>query len=88
LSGECFLSQNRKSGFSFQNGAHPFLRIEGYDLRIAGTAAVIGMAKSRGLIASAREEFPHYDQSNFRILAKVINTGLLRVGESGKRDRN
>jgi predicted nucleic acid-binding protein len=50
-------------------------------LRVAGTAAVIGMARLRGLIPSAREVFAHLHQSDFRISAEVINTVLERVGE-------
>lgn len=50
-------------------------------LRVAGTAAVIGMAKLRGLIPSAREVFAQLHQSDFRISAEVINTVLERVGE-------
>ena len=36
-------------------------------LRIAGTAAVIGMAKSAGLIPSAKAAFTRLHDSNFRI---------------------
>lgn len=50
-------------------------------LRVAGTAAVIGMAKSRGLIPSAREVFARLHASDFRISAAVIETVLRRVGE-------
>ena len=52
-----------------------------HGLRVAGTAAVIGMAKSRGLIPSAREVFARLHASDFRISAKVIETLLRRVGE-------
>lgn len=52
-----------------------------YGLRVAGTAAVIGMAKSRGLIPSAREVFARLHASDFRISASVIDTILHRVGE-------
>ena len=50
-------------------------------LRVAGTAAVIGMARLRGLIPSAREVFARLHQSDFRISAEVIKTVLERVGE-------
>jgi predicted nucleic acid-binding protein len=50
-------------------------------LRVAGTAAVIGMARARGLIASAREVFARLHASDFRISAAVIETVLRRVGE-------
>ncbi len=50
-------------------------------LRVAGTAAVIGMAKSRGLVVSARDIFERLHQSDFRISAQVIATVLRRVGE-------
>ena len=52
-----------------------------HGLRVAGTAAVIGMARSRGLIASAREVFARLHASDFRISAAVIETVLRRVGE-------
>ena len=47
-----------------------------YGLRVAGTAAVIGMARSRGLIPSAREVFTRLHASDFRISASVIDTIL------------
>jgi predicted nucleic acid-binding protein len=50
-------------------------------LRVAGTAAVIGMAKSCGLIPSARAVFARLHASDFRISAAVIETILRRVGE-------
>ena len=50
-------------------------------LNVAGTAAVIGMAKSRGLIASARAVFSRLHASDFRISAQVIQTVLERVNE-------
>jgi predicted nucleic acid-binding protein len=50
-------------------------------LRVAGTAAVIGMAKSRGLIPSAKAVFDTLHRSDFRISAEVIRTVLRRVGE-------
>ena len=53
---------------------------------VAGTAAVIGMAKTRGQITSAREVFARLHASDFRISAEVIRTGLYRVGEGRMRD--
>lgn len=50
-------------------------------LRVAGTAAIIGMAKQRGLIASARDVFVRLHASDFRISAQVIATVLARLGE-------
>jgi len=50
-------------------------------LRVAGTAAVVGMAKSRGLIPSAKAVFSRLHDSDFRISAAVIETILRRVGE-------
>lgn len=52
-----------------------------FGLRVAGTAAIIGMAKSRGLIGSATEVFARLHGSDFRISADVIRTILRRVGE-------
>lgn len=52
-----------------------------HGLAVAGTAAVIGMAKTRGLIASAGEVFRRLQGSDFRISAQVIETVLRRVGE-------
>lgn len=52
-----------------------------HGLRVAGTAAVIGMAKSRGLIPSAKTVFARLHGSDFRISATVIETILRRVGE-------
>ena len=53
-----------------------------YGLRVAGTAAVIGMAKSQGLIRSAREVLAHLHGSDFRISAPVIETILSQIGET------
>lgn len=50
-------------------------------LRVAGTAAVIGMAKQRGLIESARQVFERLHRGDFRISPQVIKTVLARVGE-------
>jgi len=43
--------------------------------------ALIGMARQRGLIASARQVFEQLHQSDFRISPQVIKTVLQRVGE-------
>jgi predicted nucleic acid-binding protein len=50
-------------------------------LQVIGTAAIIGLAKNRGLISSARDVFDVLHQSDFRISASVINTVLARAGE-------
>jgi len=50
-------------------------------LSVAGTAAVIGLAHRRGLIASAREVFARLHASDFRIAAEVITTVLRRCGD-------
>jgi predicted nucleic acid-binding protein len=50
-------------------------------LQVAGTAAIIGIAKSHGLISSASEVFTRLHASDFRISADVIRTILKRVGE-------
>jgi predicted nucleic acid-binding protein len=50
-------------------------------LRVADTAAIIGLAEQRGLIASARGVFVRLHASDFRISAQVIATVLARVGE-------
>ena len=52
-----------------------------HSLAVAGTAAIIGMAKTRGLIGSARDAFTRLHGSDFRISAQVIATVLRRVGE-------
>ena len=51
-------------------------------LSVADTAALIGMAKSRGLTGSATEVFARLHGSDFRISAEVIRAILKRVGES------
>lgn len=48
-------------------------------VQLAGTAAVIGMARARGLIPSAREVFERLLQSDFRISPGVIRGVLERV---------
>ena len=52
-----------------------------YQLQVVGTAAVIGLAKKRGLISSARAAFEVLHRSDFRISATVINKILASVGE-------
>lgn len=52
-----------------------------HGLHVAGTAGVIGMARSRGWIPSARAAFARLHASDFRISASVIETVLRRVGE-------
>lgn len=52
-----------------------------HGLRIAGTAAIIGMAGQHGLIPSAKKAFARLHASDFRISAEVIATILRRVGE-------
>jgi predicted nucleic acid-binding protein len=52
-----------------------------HGLRVAGTAAIIGLAKQRGLIPSARELFALLHAAEFRIAPEVIRTVLQRVGE-------
>ena len=50
-------------------------------LRVAGTAAVIGLARQRGLIPSARQVFAALHASDFRIAPAVIQAVLDRCGE-------
>jgi predicted nucleic acid-binding protein len=51
-------------------------------LTIAGTAAVIGMAKQRGFIPSARAVFDALLKTDFRISADIIRQVLANVGEA------
>jgi predicted nucleic acid-binding protein len=51
-------------------------------LQVVGTAAVIGMARVRGLIPSAKQVFAQLHGSDFRISSAVIRTILERVGEA------
>ena len=53
-----------------------------FSIRVAGTAAVIGLAKKRGLIDSARARFERLHATDFRISAAVIQAVLRDVGES------
>lgn len=48
-------------------------------MNVAGTAAVVGMARSRGLIPSARDVFEALLQSDFRISREVIREVLDQV---------
>lgn len=50
-------------------------------LPVIGTAAIIGLAKKQGLIASARMTFDVLHRSDFRISAAVINHVLNSVNE-------
>ena len=50
-------------------------------LRVAGTAAVIGLARQRGLIPSARQVFAALHASDFRIAPAVIKAVLDRCGD-------
>ena len=53
-----------------------------HDIAVAGTAAVIGQARTRGLIPSARDIFERLLQGDFRITPEVIRTVLRQVGEA------
>ena len=50
-------------------------------IQVAGTAAVIGMAKKKGLVPSAKACFARLHASEFRIGKEVIQAVLLQVGE-------
>ena len=50
-------------------------------LSVAGTAAVIGLARQRGLIPSARQVFAALHASDFRIAPAVIQAVLDRCGK-------
>jgi len=50
-------------------------------LRVTGTAAIIGLAKKQGLLASAREAFEVLHNADFRISAAVIKLVLDSVNE-------
>lgn len=54
---------------------------EAFGIRLAGTAAVIGMARHRRLIDSARAVFAELHANNFRIAPAVIQAVLERCGE-------
>lgn len=50
-------------------------------IRVIGTAAIIGLAKTSGLIPSAKDVFERLHASDFRISADVIRAVLRRVNE-------
>jgi len=50
-------------------------------LSVAGTAAVVGLARQRGLIPSARQVFAALHASDFRIAPAVIQAVLDRCGD-------
>ena len=50
-------------------------------LSVAGTAAVIGLARQRGLITSARQVFAALHACDFRIAPAVIKAVLDRCGD-------
>ncbi|MEF8755103.1 MAG: DUF3368 domain-containing protein [Accumulibacter sp.] len=52
-----------------------------HGIAVAGTAAIIGMAKQCGLIPSARDAFEELRRGDFRISDEVIQAVLQRVGE-------
>ena len=52
-----------------------------HGIRVAGTVAVIGLAKKRGLITSAKARFAKLHATDFRISAIVIQSVLRDVGE-------
>ena len=54
---------------------------QGLGLQVAGTAAVIGIAKVQGLIPAAKPVLEQLHRSDFRIAAEVIRAVLRRVGE-------
>ena len=56
-----------------------------FGLRLAGTAAAIGMARQRGLIPSARAVFAELHASDFRISVAVIETVLNQCGAADLR---
>ncbi len=51
-------------------------------INVAGTAAIIGLARKRGLIDSAKARFERLHNSDFRISAAVIHAVLRDVGEA------
>ncbi|RCW74466.1 DUF3368 domain-containing protein [Pseudorhodoferax soli] len=51
-------------------------------VRVAGTAALIGLAKKRGLIDAAKPLFARLHGSDFRISAAVIRHVLQDIGEA------
>jgi predicted nucleic acid-binding protein len=55
---------------------------QGLGVSVAGTAAIIGLAKKTKLIKAAKPVFDVLHRSNFRISAAVILTVLRAVGEA------
>ena len=53
----------------------------GLGLKVAGTAAVIAMAKRKNLIPSAADVFERLLQTDFRLSADVIRAALEAAGE-------
>ena len=51
-------------------------------INIAGTAAIVGLAKRKGLIASVKAKFAILHASDFRISAAAMKTVLTSVGEN------
>lgn len=68
----CLLSMDERAGRAIATE---------HGLQVAGTAAIIGMAKTWGLITSARETFARLSDSDFRISPLVIETVLRRIDE-------
>ena len=52
-----------------------------FGFKVAGTAAVIAMAKRKNLIPSAADVFERLLQTGFRLSAEVIRTALEAAGE-------
>jgi len=52
-----------------------------FGITVAGTAAVIGLARQRGLIASARDVFAALHASDFRMAPAVIQAVMDRCGD-------
>jgi predicted nucleic acid-binding protein len=69
---ECLILMDERAGraVATENG-----------IRVAGTAAVIGLAKKRGLITSAKTRFATLHATDFRMGAVIIQTVLRDVGE-------
>jgi predicted nucleic acid-binding protein len=55
--------------------------VAAFGIRLAGTAAVIGLARQRRLIESARAVFAELHANDFRIAPAVIQAVLERCGE-------
>ena len=52
-----------------------------FGIQVAGTAAVIGLAKKQGLIKSVKPSFERLHSSDFRISADIIRAVMSRAGE-------